>query len=281
MALTFGRIGEFDEGKEDWPQYVERLNHFFAANDLTGAEKKRSVFLSVIGPSAYKVLRSVISPAKPGEKSFEELVTAMTPHHSPRPSEIVQRYKFHSRFRKAGESIATFMSELRSLAEFCNFEDTLEAMLRDRLVCGVNDDRMQRRLLSEPKLTFKRALELAQGLETAAKNVQELQASTRMPGATDPTAGGGVHRLGPKKKRSDDTCYRCGNLGHAGSTCRHKDAKCHNCGKVGHLRKVCRSKKYDPGATRRDQQHARTVKHLEEETQTGEEEEYYLFQLGS
>ena len=68
MAATFGSIGEFEEGKEDWPQYVEHLTHFFAANGIAEDEKKRSVFLSVIGPNAYKLLRSVISPAKPGEK---------------------------------------------------------------------------------------------------------------------------------------------------------------------------------------------------------------------
>ena len=78
MAATFGSIGEYEEGKEDWPQYVERLEHFFAANGIKEDDRKLSVFLSVIGPNAYKLLQSVISPKKPGEKTFQELVTAMT-----------------------------------------------------------------------------------------------------------------------------------------------------------------------------------------------------------
>ena len=135
------------------------------------------MLLSVIGPNAYKLLRSVISPAKPGEKTYQELVTAMMEHHSSTPSDIV-RYKFHSRFRKPGESITTFVSELRLLAEFCNFKGTLEDQVWDRLVCEVNDDRTQYRLLSETKLAYKRALER---LEMAAKNVCELQTSLRMP----------------------------------------------------------------------------------------------------
>ena len=283
MAATFGSIGEYEEGKEDWPQYVERLEHFFAANGIVEDDRKLSVFLSVIGPNAYKLLRSVISPKKPGEKTFEELVTAMTEHHSPAPSEIVQRYKFHSRFRKPGESIATFVSELRSLAEFCNFEgNQLENQLRDRLVCGVNDDQIQRRLLSEAKLTYKRALELAQGLETAAKNVRELQTSSRVPsGPTADSTMGAVHRLrpAPRKKVPDSVCYRCGKPGHFAAKCRFKDAKCHNCGKVGHLRKVCRSKRTNPATGPHDQQQQRTVKHLEAEQLSPEEEEYSLFQM--
>ena len=72
--------------------------------------------------------------------------------------------------------MATFVAELGALAATCKFRDTLEDMLRDRIVCGINESATQRRLLAEPKLTFKRALELARGLETAARNVKELKA---------------------------------------------------------------------------------------------------------
>ena len=32
---TLGRVDEFDGNKEEWPQYVERLEHFFVANGIT------------------------------------------------------------------------------------------------------------------------------------------------------------------------------------------------------------------------------------------------------
>ena len=174
MAL-FGHIGEFAEGHEEWPHYVERMEHFLSANGIDSNERKRAVFLSVIGPRIYKLLCSLVAPAKPGEKTFAELVAALTQHLAPKPSEIVQRYKFHTRFRRQGESVAVFVAELRALAQTCNFGDTLEVMLRDRLVCGMDEDFIQRRLLAEPNLTYKKALELALGLETAAKNARELQ----------------------------------------------------------------------------------------------------------
>ena len=51
----------------------------------------------------------------------------------------------------------------------------LEKMLRDRLVCGVNDERIQQRLLGESQLEFKKAMELATAMETADKNTRDLQ----------------------------------------------------------------------------------------------------------
>ena len=43
MAGTLGHIEEFDGSKDDWLQYVERLEYFFVANGVTTAEKKRAV----------------------------------------------------------------------------------------------------------------------------------------------------------------------------------------------------------------------------------------------
>ena len=97
---TIGRIEEFREDKEDWDQYAERLDHFFAAN----------------GAKAYKQLRSLVAPEKPGEMSYDNLTAAMKNHLTPPPSEIVQRFKFNSRFRRPGESVSSYVAELRALA---------------------------------------------------------------------------------------------------------------------------------------------------------------------
>ena len=121
MAALLGRIDQFDPEQEEWPQYVERLEQFFEGNDITGEDKAakwRATFLSVIGLTPYKLLRSLIAPTKPTDKTFEELVAVLTEHYSPQPSEVMQRFRFNSRSRKEGESVAAYVAELRRLAEF-------------------------------------------------------------------------------------------------------------------------------------------------------------------
>ena len=65
------------------------------------------------------------------------------------------------------------MAELRSLAEFCNFGASLNEMLRDRIVCGINSGKRDYWL---KELTVK-AIDLAQGMEMATKNAKELAAN--------------------------------------------------------------------------------------------------------
>ena len=163
-------------------------------------------------------------------------------------------------------------------------------MLRDRLVCGVNDDAIQRRLLAERNLTFEKALATAQSLEAAAQNMKELHQESQQ----DEVEQGEVRKVRvstphesvstSEKEKSETkdqrggrggsqfTCYRCGKTGHSPRQCRHKEAKCFECGKIGHLRSVCRSK-----TTRgdRDRKPDPVVRHL----QAGADEEYSLFNL--
>ena len=234
MATLFGHVGEFDDSKEEWIQYVERLDHFYEANGITENDKKRAILLTTIGPVTYKTLRNVVMPRKPGEMSYQDLVAAMKTHYRPTPSEIVQRFRFNSRFRHPGESVSMFVSELRSLAEHCNFENTLEVMLRDRLVCGINDPNTQRRLLSEVNLTFQKAFEIAQGLESAVQNLKTLQGSQVLPSEE-------IHKV-EKIVSTHVSCYRCGKSNHSSFNCRFKTARCYNCGKFGHIKEVCRGK---------------------------------------
>lgn len=122
------------------------------------------------------------------------------------------------------------------------YGEKLAEMLRDRLVCGIGDDRIQRRLLSEPDLTFGRALKLAQAIETASKDVRDLhslEAATlheRMPQT--------VHKMAVRQSSDMQlrkNCDRCGSEQHRAGDCRFANESCHKCGKTGHIQKVCRS----------------------------------------
>ena len=179
MAALLGRIDKFNPEEEEWPQYVERLEQFFEANGIIGednASKRRSIFISVAGPSPYKLLRNLLAPVRPADKTFEELTAMLAEHYNPRPSEVMQRFRFNSRSRKTGESVSAYVAELRRIAEFCNFGTTLEKVIRDRLVCGIGDEGIQRKLLAEQDLTYARALAIALGAEAAARDLREMQA---------------------------------------------------------------------------------------------------------
>lgn len=172
---TFGRLESFDSSSEQWDQYIERLEHFFEANDIpldtTQVKRRRAILLSVCGSKVYKQMSSLLAPEKSKDKEIDELVSLMKNYFSPKPSVIVQRTKFYTRNRQLGESITDYVAELRSMCEDCRLGTFLDEMLRDKLVVGVNDDNIQRRLLAEKDtITFNEALNIALNMESASKH---------------------------------------------------------------------------------------------------------------
>ena len=85
-------------------------------NAIEPAERRKAYFLTMMGASTYKLLSSLIAPAKPAKKSYDEIVSAWKKHYCPKTIVIVQCFKFNSRVRQPEESISVYMSELLALA---------------------------------------------------------------------------------------------------------------------------------------------------------------------
>ena len=72
------------------------------------------------------------------------------------------------------------MAELRKLAQHCEFGDSLNEMLHNRLVCRINDHQIQCPQLSETKLSYSLALQSAQAVEIADHNTKEFEKSVEV-----------------------------------------------------------------------------------------------------
>ena len=136
---TYGTLQEFKPEYENISAYLERVKAYFDANDVPSA-KRVSVLLSVIGPSTYSILRSLMAPETPQTKSLTVIIKALKEHYDPKPIVIAERYHFHVRNQSPTESIADYVAELRRLAASCEFGAFLDEALRDRFVCGLRSD---------------------------------------------------------------------------------------------------------------------------------------------
>ena len=75
--------------------------------------------------------------------------------------------------------MASNVCRLREVARWCNFGQALSEMLRNRLVSGVSDERIQKLLLLEAKLTLDGVLKIAQAQEAAGKCLREILAKSQ------------------------------------------------------------------------------------------------------
>ena len=80
---------------------------------------------------------------------------------------ILDKFRFHTTNQSPNQSVAAYVTQLQNLAASCRFlEDYLDDALRDRLICGIKSESIQRNLLLEDYM-FREAVDLASALEAA------------------------------------------------------------------------------------------------------------------
>ena len=174
MATQYGQLQEFKPDSDSIKSYLERVSLYFTANDVADG-KRVPVLLSSIGASTYVVLSDLLALEKPATKTFDEISTALSNHFEPKRSVITERFHFHKRNQATDETISNFDAALQKLAAHCEFGGTLQETLCDRFVCGLCHEAIQCRLLSESSLTYKKALEIARGMEAADKDTKSFK----------------------------------------------------------------------------------------------------------
>ena len=252
---TFGNIGEFSTEEASFTSYKERVEAYFIANDIDNIEKQKS-------------LRDLLIPIKPLKSTMKFIFETLEKHFEPKPCEIVERFRFNTCERKETQTTGDYVAELRKLSEFCNYNNKLDEHIRDRLVCGIKDNRIERRLLSEGDFNLQKALEICWAMEQAERNMVILE---RVP---EPLPIHFMKNKEVKQKYNQNSnnqtkCMICGRTGHENSECRFKNAKCFNCGKIGHLKNMCRR-------SENKQTHAVS---REDSTSSEEEQIYSMFNI--
>ncbi|XP_054745679.1 uncharacterized protein LOC129250061 [Anastrepha obliqua] len=134
---------------------------------------------------------------------------AVTNHFLPRSSEIAAYYHFHKRDQYPDESVSNYIAALRPLAVDCNFGAALDRMLRDRFVCGMKDEGLQKSLLAGKDLTVQKVIERALSNEAAAISAMAMRPPS------EPVYAVNENRFRPRTKNAINSnqqlsCNGCG-----------------------------------------------------------------------
>lgn len=103
---------------------------------LENVGRRKTMFLIIIGVKTYGLVLDPLTPNRSINKSYPEIDKVFKKHFQSKLLEIVQHYKFYTCIRKTDKPVADF----KHISDNCNFSVTLEIMMWDRIVCGINDE---------------------------------------------------------------------------------------------------------------------------------------------
>lgn len=241
----FDAEGDSSSLAQRWKDWRERFNMYTVAANIKDDAQKRAVLLYVAGPSVHKIFKTLQNTGTDFATALEKL----DEYFQPQKNVIYERYVFKQAHPNSGESIDSFITRLRTLAETCEFE-SVENEIRDQFVMTCSSHSFRTKLLREKDLTLSKLITMARAKELAEKQASNISGQN--------SSRNNVNRINKeenKEAKSKDKpakyqkyvskCRNCGNdfkRGHK-EVCPAKGKTCRACGKLNHFAKVCRSKK--------------------------------------
>ncbi|XP_062530453.1 uncharacterized protein K02A2.6-like [Bombyx mori] len=245
--MSFGNLSNFDHNTQTWKTWRCRLTQWFIANDINVVKdpagvKRRAILLSTLSESTYKLAADLVLPKEVQEVSYEDIVSALDNHFTPKSVGFGERHHFYAATQLPQETPSQWAARLRGLTSQCNFSN-VEETLRDRFIMGmlpgVEKEKMYVQELAG--LTFARAVELTESLRSA-------RAAAAASAAAE-TVVTELYKIGKRSPTSVPQCAKvkcsvCGYSNHKAAECRFASYTCRKCNKKGHLRRMCKRINY-------------------------------------
>ena len=170
---------------------------------------------------------------------------------------------FNKRTQETGESVDHFKTDVIKLAEHCQYGDLKDDLIRDKLVSGIQDDKVREKLLGIKNLTLEAAIEMlrtTQAIKCRLKDMGGLTTQETLERNSSVNVvkhkkkvereGRDQHKIskGMRNQARTNTpavrkvCKFCGKQHEfKRELCPASGKKCKKCGKQGHFQKVCQS----------------------------------------
>lgn len=149
--------------KSDLTVFKRRFKNFLVANKVDADDKVQVAYLQLALDQASVDLISVEE-----NDSVELLLKKLEEALLPKENIILTQFKFFQRQQNEGEPVDAFIAELKTLIKECGFADQEENILKVRIVLGINDVRLQERLLRYPDLKLSEVINHCRATEQAA-----------------------------------------------------------------------------------------------------------------
>ena len=158
----------------DWPDWKQNFLRFRLATKLHKEEGavQVSALIYTMGREAEHVYKS-FTLAEGDDAKFEVILAKLDEHFMPKRNTIHERARFHQRIQQQGETVESFVRSLYELAEHCNFGDSRDQQIRDRIVVGILDKGVWKKLQLKSDLTLEVAIQIARQSEMVKSQVTD------------------------------------------------------------------------------------------------------------
>ena len=141
-------VGEHDATKK-WKAWRQQWESYALVTGLSTKDPKVQVamFILCVGQTALHVYNTLPFERPDNKEDMSKVPQLMEKHYVGETNVIYERYMFNSCDQATGQTFDNYLTKLRTLSQSCNYGTLENGLFRDRIVCGVKDDKVRKTLL--------------------------------------------------------------------------------------------------------------------------------------
>ena len=240
---------------EDWRRFHQEFEIYMISTEKT--EKKDEVKVALLlrcGGSELVDIFNTLPISEEEKKKYKDLVKGLKNHFEPKKYVTYERYMFNIRAQEEGESIDTFVTDLRKKAKNCNYGQLHDELVRDRIICGISDEILRGRLLRMDDPSLEEVINQCRTHEISEEHKRKFNATIQSDVKLVSTYSSNKSRqyrtssqnrkdkVSPGSHTDVKSCKYCGYSHPFGRRfCPAVDQECHRCRRRGHFKTVCTS----------------------------------------
>ena len=138
---------------ENWRRWIQQFRLYLNATgfDKKPAKVQCSTLLTVAGEEALEIINT-FGLTDEDKVKIDVVVRKFEEYCTPKKNITYERHVFNTRAQGATEGINAYVTELRKLVRNCEFGELHDSMIYDRIVCGIRNNEVRKRLLREKDL---------------------------------------------------------------------------------------------------------------------------------
>ena len=138
---------EFDfRRQEEWLKWSRRFERFRQSSGLVKEKEESQInkLIFPLGDQEDDILTSIKLTMT--QKQYHTVKTKLDEHFVVRRNVTFKRAKFSRSRQEDRETVDTFITALHALAEYCNYGTLKDGMIRDRIVVGLQDQKLSEKI---------------------------------------------------------------------------------------------------------------------------------------
>lgn len=137
---------------ENYRKFKQAFDNYLIATekDKKTSKVKVAILLNLIGEEGVEVYNN-FTLTNEDKLNYEKVIEEFNKYVLPKKNILYERFKFYNRCQEENEPFDNFLQELKKMVRSCEFGETSNDMIRDRIALGITDKKVQEKLFTDMK----------------------------------------------------------------------------------------------------------------------------------